>query len=400
MISRLTTSRTSGAPANGRGPTRTAHSPAPARALRFVRAAAAALMLSIPMAMPGASPALAQANRPDTAARSVVTGAGSTLVFPAMSRWAAGFQQKTHIPVSYQPNGVASARSQIDEGAITFALTDAPFSAADLDSYGFVQWPLVFGAVVPVATVPGVSRIELDGDTLANIFLGRITRWSDPAIAALNGGAKLPDIPIVVVSHEHEGGGSTIVFNRYLSVASKAYADALRSARGKVPFRGEPVLSTGDLGVAVTVAATPGAIGYTDFADATASRAPIVALRTPAGTLTASPESFTKSVAMLTAGLNSGLGFADLVIDPAKVDPSSIGGWPMMATTFVVMDAVPQNRDNAVAALQFFDWIYRSGGEIGGSLGYVPAPQNLVEAVETLWTSAIIIDDVPLWPPK
>lgn len=370
---------------------------------RSLKAAVAAAVLAAGCAgavLAPASPAFAQANLSDRNSRSVVTSAGSTVVFPVLSRWSYAFQEETHVPISYQPNGMVSARSQIDAGSVTFAITDVPWPAEQLASNGFVQWPLVFSAVVPVVSLPGVHTLALDAATLAEIYLGRITRWSDPALARLNPATTLPDLAITIVSHEREGG-SSLVFNRYLAAASPDFArTAGITARSVVPAGAKTLTSTGDIGVALTVAATPGAIGYTDYADAVAVKATMPTLAGTAGPVQPTPASVRRTVDDLTVGFTGGLGFADLVIDPAKHDATANGGWPLVATSFVVMNAVPQNRDNAAAALRFFDWIYQHGAATASGLGYVPLPPTLVKAVEGLWTASVVADDKSLWPQK
>ncbi len=366
----------------------------------FPAAVAAVLLLGLAAGAGTTTPAQAQANLSDRASRSVITGAGSTVVFPVLSRWSYAFQEETHIPVSYQPNGMVSARSQIDSGSVTFAVTDVPWPADMLANNGFVQWPLVFSAIVPVVSLPGTGALTLDAGTLADIYLGRITRWSDPAIARLNPGLALPDLDITIVSHEREGG-SSLVFNRYLAAASPDFTRVAGiTARSVVPEGGKSLTSTGDVGVAFTVAATPGAIGYTDFADAVSAHARMVTLAGTTGPVTATPASVRRTVDDLTVGFTGGLGFADLIVDPAKHDATANGGWPLVATSFVVMNAVPQNRDNAAAALRFFDWIYTNGATSANAMGYVTLPPTLVKATQALWTASIIADDKPLWPQK
>lgn len=205
----------------------------------FPAAVAAVLLLGLAAGAGTTTPAQAQANLSDRASRSVITGAGSTVVFPVLSRWSYAFQEETHIPVSYQPNGMVSARSQIDSGSVTFAVTDVPWPADMLANNGFVQWPLVFSAIVPVVSLPGTGALTLDAGTLADIYLGRITRWSDPVIARLNPGLALPDLDITIVSHEREGG-SSLVFNRYLAAASPDFTRVAGiTARSVVPEGGK-----------------------------------------------------------------------------------------------------------------------------------------------------------------
>lgn len=329
------------------------------------------------------------------AAEGVVNGAGSTAVFPLMNAWAQAYQEKTGTPITYQPNGGGAGVAQFDENSVTFVLVEDPASPAELQKNGFVQWPLVFTGIVPVVNLPGLQsgKLVLDGPTLGSILDGKITRWNDPAIVALNQGLTLPDAPIVVVNRA-EPAGSSFALTRYLSATSPAF-DAQIGPTDAPQFVKGPTAS-GDAGMASEVASTPNAIGWTDYADAVAAKLPLVSIKTTAGAVVApTPATFAQAVGDLTGAFDGGLGFADLMIDQSRT-----GGWPILATTFVLMDAVPDDRASGEAALKFFDWAYRAGSAQATQLGYVPVPATLLNGIETLWSAAIIIDDKPLWPAK
>lgn len=326
-------------------------------------------------------------------AQTVATGAGSTTVFPLVEQWIEGFQKPGGDIVSYQPVGSAAGRQALDDSTVAFALTDVPFAAADAERQGYAQFPVAFGAIVPIVNLPGVEGLVLDAATLSGLFRGQITRWSDPAIAVLNPGLTLPDTPVTVVTRS-DASGATWRFTRYLTRESPDFAAAL----GQGEAVAWPVGNAyrGSEGVAGAVAATTGAIGYAALADARIARVTVPRLMFEG----------TDPVSVDGAGLNRALAAAFeaapsvAAIEAALAAPPS-ESWPIPTVTYAVMETVPDDNRPAVAALSFLHFGLTAGADDARALGYVPPPADVVGRIEAPWPTTFMGGDKdPLWPPR
>ncbi len=309
-----------------------------------------------------------------------ITGAGSSFVYPVMSKWSAAYAASSGHRVNYQSVGSGAGIAQIKEGTIDFGASDAPMGAADLGKSGLGQFPIVVGGIVPVVNLAGVGagRIKLDGATLGDIFLGKIRQWNDPRIAALNAGLALPAGKITVV-HRSDGSGTTFNFTNYLSKVNTEWA-------GKVKFGTAVEWPTGvggkgNEGVSQYVRQIKGAIGYVEYAYAVKNKLSWVDLKNASGNVVA-PTAASFAAAAATADWASARDF-NLVMTNAP----GAQAWPITATTWVVAYKTPRNAGNSKAAFGFFKYALEHGQRAASELDYVPLPPSLVKQIETYWAA-------------
>lgn len=327
----------------------------------------------------GAVAALAMAGSA-AMAQNTVTGAGSTFVFPIVAKWAAAYRAEAKVNINYQSIGSGGGIAQIRAKTVTFGATDKPLASKELGSAGLVQFPVVIGAVVPVINVPGIrpGQLTLDGPTLANIFLGRITRWNDAAIARLNPGVSLPARNIAVV-HRSDGSGTTFNFSSYLAMVSPAWKDEV-GADTAIDWP-VGIGAKGNEGVAGNVGQIAGSIGYVEYAYAKQNGLSHVKLRNRAG----------KAVEPTVASMRSASANADWTA-AAKSDFNILflnqpgdASYPITATVFVLMHKKPGDPKASAEALKFFRWSLEKGGNAAIALDYAPLPENAVKAIEASW---------------
>jgi phosphate transport system substrate-binding protein len=308
-----------------------------------------------------------------------LTGSGSTFAFPIMARWADAFQRATGVHVLYEPIGSAAGVNEIKARVVDFGVTDAPLVDAQLLRDGLIQFPLVIGGIVPVVNLEGVApgQLHLTGEVLANIYLGKMRRWDDPSIAALNPGLKLPSIPILVV-YRSDGSGTTFNFTDYLSKASLPF----RAAVGSDTTVNWPVGvgAKGNGGVATAVGRVKGAIGYLEFGYAAKSNIAYVLVRNRAGSYVA-PSEASFQAAVTGVDWMREPDFHIIVTDAAPAD-----AYPIVATSFVLLRAYPKDRPQAEVVLRFFQWALDQGQDLARQAGYLPLPAPLVELVKAHWS--------------
>ena len=309
-----------------------------------------------------------------------ITGAGASFVFPTMSRWSADYNTATGHRVNYQSIGSGGGIAQIKANTVDFGSSDAPLKPADLASSNLAQFPSVMGGIVPAFNVPGIAanQLKLDGDTLANIYLARITKWNDPAIAALNPGLALPDLRITVV-HRSDGSGTTFNFVNYLSKVSPEWQSKV--GEGTAVRWPTGVGGKGNEGVTAYVKQIKGAIGYVELSYALTNKVAYATMKNASG----------KYVQASNASIQAAAASAEwgkakdfyLVVTNAPGDEA----WPIAATNFILMSKKPKNAAGNQAAREFFDWVYENGDESATQLGYVPLPDALVEQIEAYWAA-------------
>ena len=311
-----------------------------------------------------------------------VTGAGASFIYPVMSRWSADYSKASGKQVNYQSIGSGGGIAQIKAGTVDFGSSDAPLKPEELAKFGLAQFPSVIGGVVPVINVPGVKSgaLKLDGQTLANIFLGTITMWNDPAIAGLNGGVALPAKKITIV-HRSDGSGTTFNFVNYLSKVSpqwKAKVGEGTSVKWPTGIGGK-----GNEGVAAYVKQISGGIGYVELSYALQNHMAYARLKNAAGNFVLpSDESF--SAAAASADWTHSNDFY-LVMTNAPGE----NAWPITATNFILMYRQPKNAARAQQARDFFRWAYANGDAQAKALDYVPLPDALVKQVEAYWSQSL-----------
>jgi len=311
-----------------------------------------------------------------------ISGAGATFPYPIYAKWADAYKKETGNGLNYQSIGSGGGIKQIQAKTVTFGASDMPLKAEDLSKGGLVQFPTVLGGVVPVVNVEGVKPgdLTLDGPTLAKIFLGEVKTWNDPAIQKLNPNAKLPSQAIAIV-HRSDGSGTTFIFTDYLSKVSTDWKSKV-GANTAVEWP-TGIGAKGNEGVANNVAQTKGSIGYVEYAYAKQNKLVFTKLINKDGKAVApTADSFTAAAA--SADWIGTPGFAVIL-----TDQPGAGSWPIAGATFILMHKQPQDPAAATEALKFFAWAYAKGDDMAQALDYVPMPDNVVTAIQKVWTNDI-----------
>jgi phosphate transport system substrate-binding protein len=311
-----------------------------------------------------------------------ISGAGATFPYPIYAKWADAYKKETGTGLNYQSIGSGGGIKQIEARTVTFGATDAPLKGDDLDKNGLVQFPMVMGGIVPVVNLAEVKAGDLviDGPTLANIFMGNIKTWDDPAIKKLNPNAKLPSQAIAVV-HRSDGSGTTFNFAYYLAQVSPDWSS-------KVGFNTSVewpvgIGAKGNEGVSQNVSQTNGAIGYVEYAYALQNKMTYSKMINKDGK-TVAPTSDAFQAAAANADWSSVPGYGVILAN----QPGATS-WPMTAATFILIPKQPQDPAAATEALKFFAWAYSKGGKMAEELDYVPMPQKVVGSIEAMWAKSI-----------
>lgn len=311
-----------------------------------------------------------------------ITGAGATFPYPIYAKWAEGYKKATNVGLNYQSIGSSGGIRQIRAKTVTFGATDAPVPAAELDKDGMVQFPAIIGGTVPVVNLDGFKpgELKITGEVLAEVFMGTITKWNDPKLAALNPGKKLPDQNITVV-HRADGSGTTFNFTDYLTVVSKAWADKVgRGAAVKWPAASS-VGGKGNEGVAANVNRVKGAIGYVEYAYVKRNKMNFMQLRNKDGKFV-NPDDTTFAAAAAGADWFSVPGMGLSIVDQKGADT-----WPITTASFILMYKNPANKAASQEALKFFDWAFKNGKQMALELDYVPLPDSLTAQIrQKVWT--------------
>lgn len=332
--------------------------------------------------------------------RAPVVGAGSTFAYPIVSRWAKGYHRWVAgggtLPIAggglddppsgpmldYEPTGSLAGIMRVRERAVDFGASEMPLKSEELRKLGLVQFPLLIGGIVAVVNIDGVGpgQLQLTGQALADIYLGRIGKWSDPSLKALNPQISLPDARIAVVRRS-DGSGTTFNFTDFLGKASPLWKAKVGSDL-LVSWPEGTAGAKGNDGVSRLVRQTPNSIGYVEFAHAQQNRLAFARVRNPAGTfVTPSPQAFQAAAA--GADWKAAGDFALMLTDMPGTD-----AYPMVATVFVLMNK-GMSAQRRTAALNFFDWSLTHGSAEAAALGYVPLPPTLVAAVKAYWAETL-----------
>lgn len=309
-----------------------------------------------------------------------ITGAGASFIFPVMTQWSADYNKATGTKVNYQSIGSGGGIAQIKGGTVDFGSSDAPLPPEELAQAGLGQFPSAIGGVVPVVNIPGIEagKLRFTGPVLADIFLGKLTRWNDPAIVALNEGVALPDLRITVVRRS-DGSGTTFNFVNYLSKVSPEWKDKVGEGTTVVWPTG--IGGKGNEGVAAYVKQIKGGIGYVELSYALQSKMSYAGMQNKAGKwVLPGPESFQAAAA--SADWANAKDFY-LVMTDAPGDAS----WPIAATNFILMYKVPKDAARSKSVTDFFAWVYANGGAQAEALHYVPLPDALVKQVQDYWAA-------------
>jgi phosphate transport system substrate-binding protein len=311
-----------------------------------------------------------------------ITGAGASFPYPVYAKWAEAYKANTGVSLNYQSIGSGGGINQINARTVDFGASDMPLKPAELAKGGLVQWPMIMGGVVPVVNVKGIKpgEMKLTGPVLADIYLGKIKQWNDPAITQINPNVKLPAEAIAVV-HRSDGSGTTFLFTNYLSKVSKAWNDKVgynTSVDWPVGVGGK-----GNEGVANFTGQTPNSIGYVEYAYALQNRLAYTLMANHDGQFV-KPESKTFQSAAANADWAKAEGFYLILTDqPGK------GSWPITGASFILLHKIQDHPERAAEALKFFTWCYASGGKMAEELDYVPMPANVVKMVAAVWSKEI-----------
>ena len=311
-----------------------------------------------------------------------MTGAGATFPAPVYAKWAESYKAATGNGLNYQAIGSGGGIKQIKAKTVDFGASDMPLKADELDADGLIQFPMVMGGVVPVVYLDGVKggEMKLTGEVLGNIYLGKITKWNDPALVALNPGIKLPADDITVV-HRADGSGTSFLFTDYLSKTNAEFQKTVGAGTAvKWPVG---VGGKGNDGVASNVTRIKGSIGYVEYAYAKKNKMEYAQLKNHDGQyVEPSEESFKAAAA--GADWAKTPGFAVVLTD--QVGKAS---WPITGATFILMHKSEANAANAKEVLKFFDWSYKNGTSTALALDYVPMPAQVIKLVQDSWKSQI-----------
>ena len=309
-----------------------------------------------------------------------ITGAGASFPQPIYVQWAQAYQAASGGRINYQSIGSSGCVKQITAKTVDFGASDSPLKAEELEKEGLVQFPTVIGGVVPVVNVEGIKpgELKLTGEVLADIYLGTISKWNDPKIAALNEGLKLPDAPITTVFRS-DGSGTSFIFTTYLSQVSPKWQESVGAANTvKWPTSSSGAAGKGNEGVSTYVNRVKNSIGYVEYAYAKQNNMSHVQLQNKAGQFVQpSQESF---AAAADVDWKSVPGFS-LVLTNQPAEKA----WPLAAATFIVVHKKADDAAKAKAALSFFDWAYQNGDDAAAKLDYVPLPASVKDLVRAEW---------------
>ena len=311
-----------------------------------------------------------------------ITGAGATFPYPIYAKWADTYKTQTGISMNYQSIGSGGGIKQIIAKTVDFGASDMPMKPEELEKNGLMQFPAVMGGVVPVINIAGVAagQLKLDGKVLADIFLGKITKWNDPALIALNPGTKLPNETITVV-HRSDGSGTTFIFTNYLSKVSPEWKSSV--GEGTAVSWKAGTGGKGNEGVASYVQRIKNSIGYVEYAYALQNKMTYAQLKNHDGQFV-KPDDTSFKAAAANADWEKAPGFYELLTDePGKES------WPITGATFILMHKTQDKSETAKAVLKFFDWAYSNGSKMAEALDYVPMPDKVQQLVRAAWKEQI-----------
>ncbi|GAB4159298.1 MAG: phosphate ABC transporter substrate-binding protein PstS [Planctomycetota bacterium] len=319
-----------------------------------------------------------------------LTGSGATFPEPLYKAWALQFEQAYGTRLDYKGIGSGGGIKAIKAKEVLFGASDSPLEPNELDAAGLIQFPMTIGGVVPVINLAGFTSgdLKLTGEILADIFLGKITKWNDPAIVELNSGKQLPDTEITVV-HRSDSSGTTWIFTNYLCKVSKEWKEKVGNDK-KLKW---PVGREGEKndGVAKYVKFINGAIGYVEYAYAVEQKLTYPLLKNKAGQFVP-PTASAFQYAAANAFWESSPGFYVVLTDQPGEQ-----SWPIVGASFILVHKEQADADLCKAMLTFFEWSLRNGAETSNKLNYVHLPSSLIDLIERTWTERIRANGKPVW---
>ena len=311
-------------------------------------------------------------------AQQEATGAGASFPAPLYSKWASDYNKATGVKINYQSVGSGAGLRQIEAKTVDLGASDAPLKDEDLNKKGLVQFPTVIGGVVPVVNIKGIApgQIKLSGQVLGDIYLGKISNWSDPAIKALNPGVALPDASIAPVRRA-DGSGTSFIFTNYLSKVNAEWKSKV--GEGTAVNWPTGAGGKGNEGVAAFVGRLPNSIGYVEYAYVKQNKMTYVQMQNAEGQFVSPDDSAFKAAA---AGADWAKSFYQILTNqPGKES------WPITGATFILMQKSQEKPVQAATSLKFFEWAYKTGDKTASDLDYVPMPDSVKETILKSWTA-------------
>jgi len=305
-----------------------------------------------------------------------ITGAGASFPAPLYAKWAADYNKATGVKINYQSVGSGAGIKQIDSKTVDFGASDMPLTDDELSKKGLLQFPTVIGGVVPVINVKGIApgQLKLSGQLLGDIYLGKIAKWNDAAIKALNPALALPDAAIALVRRA-DGSGTTFIFTNYLSKVNAEWKSKV--GEGTAVNWPAGAGGKGNEGVSAFVARLPNSIGYVEYSYAKQNKMTYTLLQNAAGNFVKPDENAFKAAA---AGANWSKSFYQILTQQSGKET-----WPISGATFILMHKLQDKPANASATLKFFAWAYKNGNQVALDLDYVPMPEPVLGSIEKAW---------------
>jgi phosphate transport system substrate-binding protein len=305
-----------------------------------------------------------------------ITGAGATFPAPLYAKWASEYNKNTGVKINYQSVGSGAGLRQIEAKTVDFGASDMPLKDEELKAKNLVQFPTVVGGVVPVLNIKGIApgQMKLTGQVLGDIYLGKITKWSDPAIKALNPSLSLPDSAISPVRRA-DGSGTSFIFTNYLSKVNAEWKSKV--GEGTAVNWPTGAGGKGNEGVAAFVNRLPNSIGYVEYAYVKQNKMVFAEVQNSTGAFVAPNDTAFKAAA---AGAEWNKSFYQILTNQPGKD-----AWPISGATFILMQKTQDKPANGTATLKFFSWAYANGDQMADALDYVPMPDDVIPAIEKSW---------------
>ncbi len=337
-----------------------------------------------------ASGALALAPRLAGAQGAQITGAGATFPAPVYAKWGEAAKAGAGIQLNYQAIGSGGGQNQIFNRTVDFGASDAPVTADKLAEQQLLQFPSVMGANVAIVNIPGIGddELKLTGELLADIYLGKITKWNDPRLVAINAGLTLPNLAIAP-AYRADGSGTTYIWTSYLSAVSPEWKEKVGAGTSVKWPTGSG--ARGNDGVAGTVRNVRGAIGYVENAFASQNKLSTTQIRNKAG-------HYVKPTipAFQAAAANADWNVPNFAAN--LIDTHGDTSWPIVSPTFILLPKDPKDDERALNVLKFFDWAYTHGDALAAELEYVPLPASVKALIRAAWKAEIKTDaGQPIW---
>ena len=305
-----------------------------------------------------------------------VTGAGASFPAPLYSKWAADYNKATGVKINYQSVGSGAGIKQIEAKTVDFGASDAPLKDDELAKKGLLQFPTVIGGVIPVVNIKGIApgQLKLNGQVLGDIYLGKITKWTDPAIKALNPSLALPDAAIAAVRRA-DGSGTSFIFTNYLSKVNAEWKTKV--GEGTAVNWPTGAGGKGNEGVAAFVGRLPNSIGYVEYAYVKQNKMTYAQMQNANGAFVSPEDGAFKAAA---AGADWSKSFYQILTNQPGAQ-----SWPITGATFIMMHKVQDKPAQAASSLKFFEWAYKNGDKTADDLDYVPMPAAVKAQIEKAW---------------